>query len=359
MARYQRSLWWAFNQFTNRISQDVAYKFDAGYCLPQRIIFCLTLRCNIKCKQCGIWRTENKKELTAEQWKKIMLELREWLGSYRLQIAGGEIFIREDIIDLVQFASKNDILIGIVSNGTLIQEPIARRLVDSGLGYLDISIDGLSPEVHDYIRGVKGVHEKALQAIRHVKSFRDRAKSDLSIALATVVMGPNIGELVDLVKWVQSEGLNGISLNPLGPACDADAKWYDHSELWPKKEELAKLESIMDQLVDMKNNGAPIMNSSDQLIEMKNYFRNPCVPIGSNCMVGVTNFLISCDGEIHFCFRLPAIGNLDQPFRATWRSEKAGDVRRQIKACQRECSPGNFIYRRGIFKEIERYLQFK
>ncbi len=48
MGRYNSSLRWAFNQFVNRIRQDIAYKFDAGYCKPSRILFSLTLRCNIK-----------------------------------------------------------------------------------------------------------------------------------------------------------------------------------------------------------------------------------------------------------------------------------------------------------------------
>ena len=78
----------------------------------------------------------------------------------RVQIARGEIFIRGDVIDLVSFASKNDALMGIVANGTLLDGQIGEGLIHAGLRYLDISLDGVKQRTHDNIRGVNGVYEK-------------------------------------------------------------------------------------------------------------------------------------------------------------------------------------------------------
>jgi MoaA/NifB/PqqE/SkfB family radical SAM enzyme len=359
MGRYKRSLPWAFNQFINYISQDFAYKSDAGFCKPSRIIFCLTLRCNIKCKQCGIWRSPKKKELSTEEWKMIMLALKNWLGPYRVQVAGGEIFIRDDIVELVRFAQNNNILIGMVSNGTMIDNEMAKSLVNAGLSYIDISIDGIRPETHDFIRGVKGVHEKATGAIHHLKNHAERENSSLSIIVATIIMGYNMDELIDIVEWTEKEGLNGVIFNPLGPACDSDSQWYEKSDLWPKKQDLEKLDGILDKLIEMKKSGAKILNTEDQFLAMKSYFRNPSIPRGNNCRVGVTNFLLSCDGEIHLCFHMPSIGNFREPLRNVWNSEKAKTARKMIKQCKYECSPGNFIYRRSLIKEIQRYLEYR
>jgi MoaA/NifB/PqqE/SkfB family radical SAM enzyme len=359
MGRYKRSLFWAFNQFITRQSQDIVYKFDIGHCKPSRIIFCLTLRCNIKCRQCGIWRTPKKKELTTEEWKKIIIELKNWLGPYRVQIAGGEIFLRDDIIELVRFTHNNVILIGIVSNGTMIDNEMANELVNAGLSYFDISIDGIRPETHDYIRGVGGVYDKAVATIQYLKNNSKKTNNPLSITVATVIMRSNMRELIDIVKWTQEEGLNGVIFNPLGPACDSDSQWYDKSELWPQKQDLQNLDNILDQLVAMKKDGAKILNSEDQFLEMKNYFRNPSMARGRNCRVGVTNFLISCDGEIHLCFHMPSIGSYREPPKEVWNSERAKKVRDMIKQCNYECSPGNFIYRRSLIKEIQRYLEYR
>lgn len=360
MGRYHKSLGWAFNQLVNRMQQDRAYKNDTGNCKPSRIVFCLTLKCNIKCKQCGIWKTPNKKELLTAEWKDIMQQLRDWLGPYRLQIAGGEIFLRKDIVELVQFASERQILIGMVSNGTMITENIARDLVKAGLSYFDVSIDGMRKETHDYIRGVDGVYEKAMSAVQRLKKYRKEMKSDLSIVVATVIMGPNMDELVDIVKWAEKEELTGVLFNPLGPACDSDNEWYDKNELWPGPEHIEKLDKILDQLIEMKRNGAKILNSEDQFRGIKEYFRNPAIRRGSDCRVGVTNFMMSCDGAVHLCFHMPPIGNYyKQTLKEIWNSEKAKNVRQAIKKCDFECSPGNFIYRRGLIKEIQRYLRYR
>jgi MoaA/NifB/PqqE/SkfB family radical SAM enzyme len=359
MSRYHRSFVWAFNQFINRTQQDRSYRKDSGACKPSRIIICLTLKCNIKCKQCGIWRTPAKQELSLEEWKKVILDLRKWLGPYRLQIAGGEIFLRRDIVELVRFASDNDVLTGIVSNGTLITQAIARDLVRAGLKYIDISIDGSCKGTHDYIRGVDGVYEKAMSAIQHFKRCKEEMKSNLSIVVATVIMGKNMNELTGIAQWVEKENLTGVLFNPLGPACDSDTHWYEQSELWPKREELTRLNAILDELILMKRKGMRILNSDDQFLEMKAYFRNPSVPQAGDCRVGVTNFLLSCEGDIHLCFHMPAIGNYKQSPHEVWNSERAKEIRQKIKLCEYECSPGNFIYRRSLLKEIQRYLNYR
>jgi MoaA/NifB/PqqE/SkfB family radical SAM enzyme len=359
MGRYQKSLIWAFNQFVNRLQQNRSYRHDSGNCKPSRIIFCLTLRCNIKCKQCGIWRSPKKKELSLDEWKKIILDLKKWLGPFRVQVAGGEIFLRNDIVELVEFAAVQDVLIGMVSNGTLIDDNIARDLVKAGLKYIDISIDGIKSETHDYIRGENGVYDKAMAAIRHLKRHKEEMQSDLSIIAATVIMGKNMDELLDIVKWSEKENIAGVMFNPLGPACDNDARWYDQSELWPKKDDLNRLDKVIDELIAMKRAGSRILNSEDQFLAMKEYFRNPAIIRSESCMVGVTNYLMSCDGDVHLCFHMPPIGNFRQSPEDVWNSEAAREVRGKIKHCEYECSPGNFIYMRSLLKDIQRYFSYR
>jgi MoaA/NifB/PqqE/SkfB family radical SAM enzyme len=287
------------------------------------------------------------------------LNLKEWLGPFRVQIAGGEIFIRDDVVDLVRFASSNDVLIGIVTNGTLLDGELGERLIDAGLGFLDISLDGVNPQTHDNIRGVNGVYEKAMSSILNINHLRKKKNSNLVMYLSTIVMGYNMNELVDIVHLVEREHLDGVMLHPLGPPHDEGPNWWERSDLWPKAEELNKLYRIIDTLISMKEEGARIINSIDQFMEMKPYFRDPSAWRGTNCPVGVTNFLLSVDGNIHFCLKQPPIGKYTDPLDQVWASEAARKMRSEIKACSLECSPGNFAFRRSLFKEIRRYLKYK
>jgi MoaA/NifB/PqqE/SkfB family radical SAM enzyme len=231
----------------------------------------------------------------------------------------------------------------------------------SGLSYLDISLDGIRVETHDYIRGVKGVYDKVMETIQCLKQHRNKIDNDLSVTVATVIMSINMDELVDIVNFVENEGLDGVSFNPLGPPHDSggDPMWYEKSQLWPRKNDLNKLESVLDQLILLKKKGAKILNSVDQFIEMKMYFRDPFVFANNHCMVGVTNWLMSCDGTIHPCFHVPSIGTFREPFKKIWRSEQARVARQKIKYCSHECSPGNYVYKRNLIKEVQRYLQYR
>jgi len=358
MSRYRRSLGWAFRQGINHIAQGISCRYDVPWCRPSKIIFCLTLRCNLKCKMCGIWKSPKTSELTLEEWKNVIVKLKSWLGPFRVQLAGGEIFIRDDIFDLVAFASANNVLTGIVSNGTMLEGEQAEKLIDSGLGYFDVSLDGVKPETHDYIRGCKGVHEKAISVIRRVNQLRKRKGSDLVMYAPVIVCGYNMNELIELVRFVEDEDLDAVMFNPLGPACDADTRWWERSDLWPERGELGKLNHIIDQLISMKMHGARIINSVDQLHAMKAYFSDPSSRGANSCMVGMTNFLLSADGDVHLCFKMPPIGKHTDPFPKVWASQTARNVRREIRECTYECSPGNLPYRRSLLREIERYLRF-
>jgi len=278
-----------------------------------------------------------------------------------MQIAGGELFLRDDIIELVRFGHDRDVLMGLVTNGTLINNELAEEIVMSGLSYLDISLDGIRVETHDYVRGVKGVYDKVMETIQYLKQHRNKIDNDLSVTIATVIMSINMDELVDIVNFVEKEGLDGVAFNPLGPPHDSggDLMWYEKSELWPRKNDLDKLESVLDQLILLKKKGAKILNSADQFIEMKTYFRDPFVFANNHCIVGVTNWLMSCEGTIHPCFYVPSIGTFREPFKKIWRSEQARVARQKIRNCRHECSPGNYVYKRNLIKEVQRYLQYR
>ena len=51
---------------------------------PQQITFDVTDRCQMKCVTCSKWKTVAsdvmQSELTTEDWKKILSDLKNWLG---------------------------------------------------------------------------------------------------------------------------------------------------------------------------------------------------------------------------------------------------------------------------------------
>ena len=179
----------------------------------------------------------------------------------------------------------------------------------------------------------------------------------MSLCIATVIMKRNMHELLDLVKWVEKKGLDGIIFNPLGPTIDSDPEWYKKTDLW--FDNLEEIYIVLDQLIKLKKKGAKILNPPAHFEEMKKYFEKPFLPMSDRCRVGVTNLNFTCDGYIHTCYKMPTLGNVREISpREAWYSEKAKELRKTIKRCNIHCSPGNFVYRRSLLSEAIRYIKY-
>jgi MoaA/NifB/PqqE/SkfB family radical SAM enzyme len=177
------------------------------------------------------------------------------------------------------------------------------------------------------------------------------------VCSSDLISRKNMNELVDLVRLVERKGLDGIIFNPLGPTIDSDPDWYQKTDLW--FDDLAPINRVLDELIALKRGGAKILNPPEQLEGMKKYFEQPYLLLREGCMVGITNLSLTCDGDIHTCFKMPPLGNVRQVLpSAAWDSQTAREIRRRIKACDIHCSPGNFVYRRSLASEARRFLRF-
>ena len=68
--------------------------------------------------------------------------------------------MRADIFELISFAKERGLIAKIITNGVLLNKDMARKLLDSGLDKINLSMDICSDE-GDEIRGVKGAYQRA------------------------------------------------------------------------------------------------------------------------------------------------------------------------------------------------------
>ncbi len=84
-------------------------------------------------------------------------------------LTGGEPLLRPDIFDLARAGRALGLRMVMAPNGTLLTPETAKRLVESGIERISISLDGAGPEIHDRFRGVPGAFEAALSGIRNAR----------------------------------------------------------------------------------------------------------------------------------------------------------------------------------------------
>lgn len=135
---------------------------------PSLVVWLCTAKCNMACRHCYVRGRFKGPELSTEEALRMVRELPE-LGTVHLAITGGEPFIRPDIIDIAREAVEYGLSISFNTNGSLINDELARELRKLGARTF-ISLDGADREVCDAIRG-PGAWQKALKALSVLRSY--------------------------------------------------------------------------------------------------------------------------------------------------------------------------------------------
>jgi len=134
------------------------------------VVWNITKRCNLKCIHCyaqAKGETYRGNELSTDEGKRLIDDLSRF-GVPDILFSGGEPLLRDDLPELIGYATQKGMRAVISTNGTLITEEKARVLAGFSLSYIGVSIDGTT-DVNDTFRGVKGAYEMALAGIRNAK----------------------------------------------------------------------------------------------------------------------------------------------------------------------------------------------
>lgn len=171
----------------------------------------VTYKCNFRCRHCYNSSGEHNfgdKELTDEK----MLELIRDIANYSpdsVCICGGETLLRKELLYKIGNILKDcGCQYNIVTNGYLMTDEIAKNLKESGYTLVQISVDGLK-ENYEWLRGIEGGYEKAIEAIKCVK------EAGLSSAVSCVPHKKNIKDIPDIIELCDALGVDSFRMQPL------------------------------------------------------------------------------------------------------------------------------------------------
>ncbi len=140
---------------------------EFGFAPPTFVTISPTKACNLKCIGCyASSGDKNAEKLDFDVFDRIIRETRELWGSHFTVISGGEPLLYKGIFDIAE--KYKDTFFLMYTNGTLIDEKIARRLAKLGNVTPAISVEGFEEET-DARRG-KGVYKRIRQAMNNLES---------------------------------------------------------------------------------------------------------------------------------------------------------------------------------------------
>lgn len=259
-----------------------------------------------------------KDELSLKDYEKFFQNNKDWLSDLKhLGIAGGEPFLRNDLVDLVKSVrhALPWVSIGLQSNG-LTPEKIAQSLDEIIKFYpeitLAVSLDGIS-ETHDKIRGIKGAYEKVLKTISLARKAGVR-----EISCGMTIQENNFNEILKVKEIAEREGAEfSCFLADVG-------EYYNKKEKGGLSERAKK--SVIQSLKSFR--GDYYLDNLRLQLEGKRKRKLPCYS-------GWTSLVIDPYGEVRPCvLRSESFGNIKkQSLKEILAGNKAKKIREKIKKC--------------------------
>lgn len=271
--------------------------------VPLNVHFDITYRCNERCIHCYLDHEDHGEMKTAEI-KNVLDQLKE-AGTLFLTFSGGEIFVRDDCFELLEYAHKLHFDLTIKTNGLGTDAARAQRLRQLGVRRVQLSVYSAEAAVHDEITKVKGSFVRTIAAVKHFK------EAGLVVKIACPLMPQNTGSYRSFMRLAHELDVPYTMDPTITGKLDGDMS-------------LLTLRQPMDELVEILNDPELRPNDCDDstmdLAESlsESYHDIPC-------SAGHNNVYISPYGEVWPCIQLPvAAGNLrKQRFEDIWYGSPA------------------------------------
>src|ERR1700761_944896 len=181
-----------------------------GY--PISVSFEPTTSCNLRCPECpsgmraftrptGMLKKDFFRQTIDDIYKELL---------YLIFYFQGEPFLNPDFLEMVKYAHEKGIYTATSTNAHYLTDEKAKRVVESGLDRLIISIDGTTQDVYKQYR-VGGNLEKVLQGARNIVKWKKELNSKTPfVFFQFLVVKPNEHQLEDVKRLAKEVGVDQV-----------------------------------------------------------------------------------------------------------------------------------------------------
>jgi len=237
-------------------------------------------QCNLKCQHCFTKSSIGdhiKEELPVDVVADIANQADE-LGIFEFDLQGGELLIRPNKLFAVIEAIKPErFYLYLTTNGYLLDEKMAQRLAKAGVSRVSVSIDSIDAAIHDKFRGRQGAHQKAMDALKQVKS----AGIDPYLNITVGHYNAFSDDIAQLIQYSKDQGYTTLLNVAVPSGC-----WQNMSDVMVDSNDLTHLAGLRKKY---KNILRDIWNPFD-----KNYEKL----LGCNC---VNRTYVTPIGDVLVC----------------------------------------------------------
>lgn len=175
--------------------------------------------CNLHCPICptgnGYYDNKSKGSMSFKQFKSIIDSVKDFLEHVNLW-GFGEPFLATDIMEMIDYAGSNDILINIHTNGNVLNKKMMNQFKKNYRLNITFSIDGMTQKSYSYYR--KGGNlKKVLSNLSYLVNLKEKYNlSNLQIIWQFLIMRTNEHEISDIYKLAKETKIDQLRLKTIG-----------------------------------------------------------------------------------------------------------------------------------------------
>jgi len=223
------------------------------------VLFAINNTCNCRCVMCSIWKYKNKKMIKFQEAKRTLIKLHKNNFGY-IQITGGEPLLNPDALNIISYAKKLGFSVFLATNGTLIDESIAKKLSKIKVDNVGISFHHYNESIFEKISNHKNILNKVLTAIKLLK------KESIPVEALFTISNYNKNDIENTVKFINNLDIGVNFCMPMIAKKTSFSLGGDCVKF--SNEELKK---IILQIIRLKKEGYNIINNITFLKEVINF----------------------------------------------------------------------------------------
>ena len=350
---------------TNTLQTDLPQRNASIWGLRRKrklntIIFFVTSHCNATCETCFYWDELNQKGDLS--WEEIVRLSENTPPFTDLWFSGGEPTLRKELPEIIDLFVRNNGVhyINLPTNGLKPHRiyEVAEHCLAQNPGlelHINIALDGLR-ESHDFMRGVPGNFDRALESGRLLRALKPRFGLRLIVNINTVITRDNLDEILPLAELIRSERIaDGHYFNLIrGDAKNPGLKRVEREKLRGVYSRLPEIEwSYAEGMFDDRNRFVKWIKKMAYVgtltFHHRTQFQNQLTPARwpMPCTAGETSAVIDFDGRIRACELRKPIGDLrdfDMNLKVFWETPARKNEPHQITCDQCWCTHVCFIH---------------
>ena len=206
---------------------------------PLAMLAELTHRCPLSCPYCSnpLELAARDSELTTAQWAEVFRQAAA-LGVLQLHISGGEPASRSDLVAIVAAARDAGLYTNLITSGIGLTGARLDELDAAGLDHVQLSVQGVTPEVADFVGGYRGGFDRKMQVAAEI------ARIGLPLTLNAVMHRHNLGDLAQTIALAHQLGARRIE-----SACVQFQGWAlkNRAALQPTREQVDQAKRVVAQ----------------------------------------------------------------------------------------------------------------